>query len=159
MGRRGPPQTPTKLKLLRGESRPARINRKEPQPRANRPKMPRGLGQRAAQVWREVMRDFAHTGVLTAVDAPTLRAYCEAVARYEQAAQLLEESGPVVRGARRGDLVRNPLHQVMRDNADLMRQMARELGLTPSARTGLQVGDKGDADPFEAWQAGKEATP
>lgn len=149
---------PTKLKVLHGERRASRLNRAEPQPRPNRPVRPVSLSKPAATVWRRVMRDFGDTGVLTAVDADALRAYCEAVARYEHAARMLEESGPLVRGARRGELVKNPLHQIVRDNADLMRQFARELGLTPSARTGLRVpGTPDEGDPLSRWERGEEA--
>jgi P27 family predicted phage terminase small subunit len=147
---------PTKLKLLHGERRPSRVNTSEPQPRPNRPVRPASLSKAAAIVWRRVMRDFGGTGVLTAVDADALRAYCEAVARYEHAASMLEESGPLVRGARRGELVKNPLHQIVRDNAELMRQFARELGLTPSARTGLRVGgEEEETDPLRRWERGE----
>lgn len=143
---------PTALKVMHGEKRPSRINRHEPKPKANLPKLPKGMSRAAAVVWRRVIRDYAHTGVLTAVDTDALRAYCEAVSRYEHAAQMLEESGPLVRGARRGELVKNPLHQIVRDNADLLRQFARELGLTPSARSGIRTNDKeSDEDPLEAW--------
>ena len=40
---------------------------------------------------------------------------------------------------RDGNLVKNPLHQVARDNADEVRQLARELGLSPSTRVGLRI--------------------
>jgi P27 family predicted phage terminase small subunit len=146
---------PTKLKILHGERRKTRLNRDEPQPRPNRPKRPADLSPTAAHIWRRIMRDFGGTGVLTAVDADALRAYCEAVARYQYAAKMLEESGPLVRGQRSGELVKNPLHQIVRDNADLLRQFARELGLTPSARTGLHIGaDAGPVDPVAEWERG-----
>jgi P27 family predicted phage terminase small subunit len=78
--------------------------------------------------------------------------HCEAAVRYVQAARTLEASGPLVRGARSGELVKNPLHQIVRDNAILLRAFARELGLTPSARTGLTIGNEADPDdPLEAW--------
>lgn len=153
MGRRGPPSQPTALKLLKGETRSSRLNKREPKPTPVLPKMPRGLDERAAQVWRRVIRDYGRTGVLTAVDGDALRAYCEAVSRYEYAAQQLAQSGPLIRGARRGELVKNPLHQVVRDNADLMRQFARELGLTPAARTGIKVPEApSDDDALGAWE-------
>ena len=38
-----------------------------------------------------------------------------------------------------GNFVKNPLHQVARANADEVRQFARELGLSPSARVGLRI--------------------
>ena len=40
---------------------------------------------------------------------------------------------------RDGGLVKNPLHQVIRDGSDQIRLFARELGLSPSARAGLHV--------------------
>ena len=59
------------------------------------------------------------------------------MSRYAQAARLYARSGPITR--RDGNLVKNPLHQVARDNADEVRQFARELGLSPSARVGLRI--------------------
>ena len=61
-----------------------------------------------------------------------------------------------MRGARSGELVKNPLHQIVRDNADLIRAFARELGFTPSARsalTAIKEPDEGDA--LTRWMAGK----
>ena len=153
MGERGPSKSPTALKLLHGERRESRLNRAAPKPRSTRPAMPADMSTEAKAVWRRIMRDFAHTGILTAVDADGFRAYCEAVARYRQAATMLEASGPLVRGARRGELVKNPLHQIVRDNAVLMRAFARELGFLPSAREGLTVTDTVAQDPLEAWAA------
>lgn len=153
MGRRGVPPTPTKLKLLRGEKRPSRINRQEPKPRGA-PVKPTGMSREASAIWRRLIRDYGPTGVLTAVDSDVLRAYCEAVVRYSKAAELLEESGPLVRGARRGELVTNPLHRIARDNADLVRQLARELGFTPSARSAIKSPTEGgEVDPLTAWEA------
>ena len=40
MGRRGPAPTPTKVKRLRGETRPSRLNHAEPLPHPALPRMP-----------------------------------------------------------------------------------------------------------------------
>jgi len=153
MGERGPGKMPTALKVLHGERRASRLNRSAPKPRSNRPTMPLDMSADAKTVWRRIMRDFGHTGILTAVDADAFRTYCEAVARYRQAATTLEQTGPLVRGARRGELVKNPLHQIVRDNAILMRAFARELGFLPSAREGLQMHTQDAADPLAEWLA------
>ena len=137
MGRRGPVPTPTGVKLRQGETRPSRVNRMEPLPRHGAPQMPRGMDEAAQKVWRRVVREMRGSDVILAADADVLRCYCEAVARYAQAAELYAASGPLMR--RDGDLVKNPLHQVVRDNADAVRLFARELGLSPSARAGLHV--------------------
>ena len=119
MGKRGPAPAPTKLKLIRG-ARPDRINEQEPSPEDHLPVPPADLAPAAAQVWMRVMAECGGSGVITAADTDVLRVYCEAVARYEEAAVALGRSGPLVKGARHGDLVKNPLHQIVRDDADLV---------------------------------------
>ena len=155
MGARGPRPTPTALKVLRGETRPSRLDRAEPKPRAEPLPTPPDLGPAATEVWRRVVRGMGPTGVITGVDAESLRIYCESVARYRHAAELLDASGPLItaagRGARRGELVKNPLHQIVRDNAVLVRAYARELGLTPAARVGLRPVGEAERDPFAAF--------
>jgi P27 family predicted phage terminase small subunit len=137
MGRRGPAPTPTKIKRLRGETRPSRLNLAEPLPHPSLPRMPSDMDPDAKAVWRRVLRDMGATGVIRAADTDVLRCYCEAVSRYAAAARLYAQTGPLTR--RDGNLVKNPLHQVARDNADEVRQFARELGLSPSARVGLRI--------------------
>lgn len=153
MGKRGPAPTPTKLRVLRGNHSRRPIP-DAPEPLAGLPVIPDGMSDDAKSIWDRVIRDYGHTGVLTGVDGDALRVYCEAVVRYEHAAQLLEKSGPLVRGARSGDLVKNPLHQIVRDNADLIRAYARELGFTPSARSALGDAKKPtEGDALDRWIA------
>ena len=137
MGRRGPAPTPTKVKILRGETRPSRVSYREPIPSSDVPKMPADMDTEAKAVWRRVISSMGHTGVIRALDSDILRCYCEAASRYAQAARLYAQSGPLVR--RDGGLVKNPLHQVVRDDGEQIRLFARELGLSPSARVGLHV--------------------
>lgn len=154
MGARGPAPAPTELKLLRG-TRKSRVNQETPKPAQNTPVLPVGMSPAATLIWDGILRDYAATRVLTAVDTGVFRAYCEALARYEYAAALLEKSGPLVEGARTGELVKSPLHQIVRDNAVLLRAFARELGFTPSARAGLRGPDQGtDGDEIDRWMAG-----
>lgn len=138
VGRRGPAPAPTKLKVIRG-ARPARIDSAEPAPLDHLPVPPADLDPAAAQVWMRVLAEFGAARVIRAADGDVLRIYCEAMARYEEAARLLASSGPLVKGARHGELVKNPLHQIWRDCGDLVTKLARELGLTPSARSGLRA--------------------
>ena len=137
MGRRGPAPTPTALKILRGETRPSRLNRDEPRPVGELVPIPPDMASEAKVVWRRVLGAFGHTGVIRGADSDVMRIYCETVARYEKASRLLDASGPLITGARGGELVKNPLHQIVRDDAVLIRSLAGELGLTPAARVGL----------------------
>jgi P27 family predicted phage terminase small subunit len=133
MGARGPAPAPTKVKLLHGETRPSRVNYREPLPPEHLPSMPTDMSTEAKVVWRRVLRNMGMTGVIRAVDLDVLRCYCEAVARYTQAMRLY--SGPLLKT--RNGPVKNPLHQIVREDSEAIRQFARELGLTPSARSGL----------------------
>lgn len=154
MGSRGPQPQPTALKILNGNPGKRPLNRNAPRPK-NKPTMPAGMSEPAKAVWVEVIRDYGATGVLTGLDSHILRGYCEAVVRYEHGAALLEASGPLVMGARKGELVKSPMHQVVRDDADLMIRFADRLGCTPSARNALAaVKEEDTGDALDRWQAG-----
>lgn len=114
------------------------------------PAMPEGLSGAAQDVWRRQLAAVESSGLLP-VDADALRVYVEAVVRYEQAARLLESSGPLIKGSRDGELVKSPLHQVVKDNAAIIRQYARELGFVPAVRGGVTIVN---SDPLEAWLRG-----
>ena len=155
VGKRGPTPLPPSIALLHGDRSAARQS-PSPQPRARLPVAPRDLSPEARVVWRHVVREMTDTGVLRSADRDLLRCYCEAVVRYVQTQDLLARSGPVVVGARSRELVRNPLHQITRDNADQVRMLARELYLTPLARSGMpSVAEQDAEDPFEAWRTGR----
>ena len=146
MGRRGPAPMPTKLRLLRGETRPSQINRHEPEPLPGGPVMPDDVSPEAQAVWERVLREVGPTGVIRGADSDVFALYCEAVVRYRQAEALLRQTGPLVVDRHHGGSpVKSPLHQIVRDNAVLVRALAGELGLTPAARVGLR--DAGDAAP------------
>ena len=138
MGRRGPAPMPSTLKRLHGETRPSRLNYREPLPRRTAPQPPAELYPAAKRIWRRTVREMP-AGMITAVDADALACYCEAVVRYRQTTSLLARSAPLIRGTRAGDLIANPLDRVTRGWADQIRLFARELGLTPSARAGLRM--------------------
>jgi P27 family predicted phage terminase small subunit len=140
MGRRGPKPTPTELKLLRGETRPSRVNLDEPQPLPAFPEVPDHLSDDAKAVWAHVREQMGHTRVIRGADRDILELYCETLARYREASALLERSGFVIKGARHGDLVRNPLVAMVRDLTVQVRAVAGELGLTPASRTSLRAG-------------------
>ena len=150
MGRRGPPPAPTRLRVLHGETRPSRLNRHEPEPPGGFPAMPDDLDPEAQAEWHHVEAHMAATGVIRQVDRLLLRAYCEAASRYLQSVRLYATSGPLLPDRGHHGVVKNPLHQIVRDNEATLRALARELGLTPSARAGLVTAPT-ISDPFEAY--------
>lgn len=137
MGERGPAKEPRELSILKG-GKDSRINKRAPVPPSGDPKKPAGLSAAAGRVWDHVMREMRATKAIRPVDAEVLEVYCETVVRYRTAEKRLVKEGPLVEG-QKGELVKNPLHQIVRDNAHVIRVYARELGLTPSARSGITL--------------------
>jgi P27 family predicted phage terminase small subunit len=146
MGTRGPAPKPTRLRLLAGETRPSVVNYAEPIPAGGPLTPPVDLRPEAREVWERVVAALGPTGVLTSADKDLLRLYSEAFVRYQEAESMLSKTGPLLKG-RDGNFVKNPLHQIVRDNADAVKKYARELGLTPAARVGLrsEIGEQANS--------------
>jgi P27 family predicted phage terminase small subunit len=142
MGARGPAPKPTQLRVLHGETAPSRVNPNEAKPRAAAPQTPGWLSGRALEVWHRTCVELKHMGLLSAADGDALTVYCQAVAHYEEAVALVAQDGMMIPG-RDGGVVKHPAMQFVRDQAVLIKVMAREFGLTPAARVGLS-GDKGE---------------
>lgn len=136
MGRRGPAPEPVASKMARGITAPSRVNYDAPVPRQRPPRAPADMSDGAKVVWRHVLREMPE-GVIVAADLYSLRAYCEAVVRYQVAQRIYERSQPILQG--RQGVVKNPLAQVVRDADDAQARWARELGLTPAARAGMRM--------------------
>jgi P27 family predicted phage terminase small subunit len=140
MGKRGPAPTPTKLRLLHGETRPYRINQDEPQPPAGPPVCPDDVTAEVRQVWDYTLANLVYMGIATAADRDALRCYCEAVVTHRKACAILARSPVIIPGAIKGTVVQNPVVRVQRDAAAAIRGFAQEFGFTPSARSEINKG-------------------
>lgn len=145
MGKRGPRQKPTSLRVLHGD-RKDRINVNEPPARIGRPVPPYEMTDDVAEVWEYTVDQLAAMRTASPADRDALAVYCEAVALHRRASKLLAETNILVRtqrgrGAGSGPaFMRNPLLQVQRDAAATIRGYAQEFGLTPSARSEINLG-------------------
>lgn len=150
MGKRGPAQRPTVLKLLHGEKHTDRINRDEPTPRPAEMVEPADASPQVRAVWRRIVAELEAMNLAFPADSDSLRAYCEAVVQHERASAALAQTGILVKGVH-GNAVRNPALQIQRDSATTMLRFAQEFGLTPSARSSIRAHDASaavDDNPF-----------
>lgn len=140
MGKRGPAPKPTALRLLHGDQR-CRTNLAEPQPLPVALVRPDWLSPLAAEEWDRVAPHLEAMGTARATDQAALAAYCESYARWRVLVSLAAKSPPVLDRNRDGEriVVKNPVYSQVRDASAELRVMAREFGLTPSARAGLRV--------------------
>ncbi len=157
MGLRGPPPTPTALLELRNSSLVTkRRQQTEAKGRPGRPRCPNWLDKIAKAAWRQLVPQLEAMGVLTLIDANALARYCRLWSRWRQAEAFLDQKGPVypLKDERGKIKCVMPWPQVAIASklAQQLTRLEQEFGMTPAARTRIQVsvGDAGD-DEFEAF--------
>ena len=106
---RGRPPKPTHLRIIEGNPGKRRLPATEPKQPPAKPRAPDEIGPRAAKVWRFLIPKLDELGIISPIDRYTLRTLCEAVARYEEATEMIIATGLLVAGRRKGEAVRNPL--------------------------------------------------
>jgi phage terminase small subunit len=141
MGRRGPRPQPSALRVLRGNPGHRRLNPEEPRlspPSSLDP--PEALRGAGLAEWKGLAAELVEQGVLTVADMATFRTYCETltdVRALEARKDRLDDIGPLVKLR----------HQ--------LRQLAAELGLTPSSRSSVKRAAKAPKTKLEAFIGGK----
>jgi P27 family predicted phage terminase small subunit len=120
----GPPPTPARLKLLRGNpgKRPIRPELQPEQP-PTPPEPPDFLTGYAVGEWRRIAPELHRLGLLTVLDL-TLAAYCTAYARWRTTEELLAGMDPDPRP--------KVLIRIATQAARDMARCGREFGMSPS---------------------------
>lgn len=116
-----------------------------------RSKAQQALNRRAREVarreWRRVVPVLKQTAGLAAVDVNLLHDYCVCVARIDQCERDLSRRGLLMEGERGWQ--KNGATTIVGQYRSQLRAYIRELGLSPSARTGFAPPeDSADDDPF-----------
>lgn len=142
---RGRKPKPTYLKVVEGTARGDRTPANEPIPASRRPTCPAQLSPAARKLWRLTLGDLPD-GLVTRVDGPVLARWCEATALAADQARALAATGPVIMGARSGEIVVSPAWRVYRQAAELQVRLGEQLGLSPSARARLSMPETGADD-------------
>ena len=83
-----------------------------------------------------------------------LAAYCQAHALWVEAVASIERYGTMVKSPN-GYPMQSPYVAVANKQVEIMVRIAAELGMTPSSRTRIRVGEKTPEDPFEAFLQGR----
>jgi P27 family predicted phage terminase small subunit len=147
---RGRKPLPSNVVRLRGNPGKRRLNDAEPRPVAKAPPCPDCLGEEARKEWQRLAKELAALGLLTGLDRNLLAAYCQAHALWVEAVASIGRYGTMVKSPN-GYPMQSPYVAVANKQVDIMVRIAAELGMTPSSRTRIRVGDKPPEDPFEAF--------
>jgi P27 family predicted phage terminase small subunit len=144
MGRRGPTPTPTSVLKLRGSplATQKRLDR-EPKPPAGKPEPPTWLDSDARAAWDCIVPMLEKTGVLTRIDGNALARYCHFWSRWRKAEQFIAERGEMYPLKDEAGNVRYvqawPQVAIANKLAQQLLRLEQEFGLTPAARTRIQV--------------------
>lgn len=136
------PRKPTNLKIIEGTFRKDRAVQREANPEADVPPVPEHLSDEAKAEWERVSKELCSLGLLARIDRAALAAYCECWADWVEASRMCStEDGrdrKVIKTAA-GNFVENPYFSIKKRTAELMHKFAVEFGMTPAARTGINV--------------------
>ncbi len=148
MGRRGPPPKPTVLKLVAGNPGKRALNRAEPVPPAGEPEAPDFLDADARAVWDRLVPRLAKIGLARTIDGLALGRYCSLFVLWRRAVDFVRANGSTypVRGEASGTAPGRILYFREFPQASELRKLhmqllavEREFGLTPAARTRINV--------------------
>lgn len=142
MSSKGRKPKPTAVKKLQGNPGKRPLTKREPKPKTA-VKKPYGLGQGLqARFWNEHAPELERLQILTGVDAAAFRLMAEHYALAVRAAIELHHDSLTVEG--RDGPKKNPLVQVLRDQSTAFKSYATEFGMTPSARSRLQLPEEAE---------------
>ena len=141
MGKRGPPPTPTAIKLARGTARSRRKD--EPKPPADKIVMPPHLGEVAQAKWKELLPLLEAVRVMTDADVEALARYCDTYEWWLATRAILKKDGctyPILNdGGEVKYIAQRPEVSIAHKLATQLRQLEQDFGLNPSARSSLSV--------------------
>jgi P27 family predicted phage terminase small subunit len=155
----GRPPKPTHLKVLEGNPGKRAISKDEPMPESKAPSCPAHLDKEAKAEWRRISRQLLKLGLLTEVDRAALAAYCQCWSRWVHAEQKLADlEGQWTFETDKGYEAASPWISIASKALAEMRQYISEFGLSPAARTRIQVKLPEKVDEYEAFKQRKASS-
>lgn len=112
------------------------------------PRCPPHLDEVARKEWRRLARPLHDLGLLTVADRSAFAAYCQAYSRWAEAEERLQETPKLIKTPS-GYVQQSPWISIANKQMELMGRYMSELGLTPTARGRLDVGQASTADPIQ----------
>lgn len=151
MATRGRKPKPSALKVLEGNPGKRPMNEKEPTPEKKAPRCPSWLEPEAKKEWKRMAKTLETIGVLTEVDKSAFAGYCQAYARWKEAEEFLSKHGTIFKTPS-GYIQQVPQVSIAQTYLKVMKDFCSEFGLTPAARTRIQVEPlhTEEDDPMEA---------
>ena len=134
--------------LLNGNPGKRKTNQREPKPDATAPTCPKWLTPQAKVAWRWLAKELDAMSLLTKADAHAMASYCVTYARWRSAEEFLIKNGDCYplrdnQGKLRC-MQQFPQVSIARNLLQLLKSYQQEFGLTPAARTRIEVPQRGN---------------
>lgn len=146
---------PTKLKLVTGNPGKRKLNDKEPKPAREIPSPPSHLTEWGKTAWGRLTVLLDGMGILTVADTMALERLCDLYAEILHLRQLIDIEGRTyTTKTQMGDFLikANPAVSMLADADRRFKSYLVEFGLTPAARTKVQVnGGEEEDDPLNQF--------
>lgn len=142
---------PTALKRARGNPGGRPLNEHEPAGVPGLPDPPAHLTDVGLEAWRVVGARLEDMGVVQVQDAHALELFVDAWSEYREAREYLVANGLTYESATPTGMIRrpNPEVRIASDAWKRLKGILPEFGLTPSARSRLEVAPPAEVDPLE----------
>ncbi len=145
MGKRGPNPKPSKLKVLNGNAGKHNISEAEPQPKEfnSIPEPPHYLDYYAKKEWKRQIINLIEVGLVTKADISMFEEYCQMHAHCVRLHNKIHEEGYEFRTGEDGHYRQSvPAASILNKFLKQKTNLAEQLGLTPAARTNIEVDTK-----------------
>ena len=134
---RGRKPKPSYLRVLDGNAGHRPQNVDAPQPQGDLLEPPAELSPQQQNIWRSAIKS-APPGMLKMLDASVFRSWVIACDTLESIRARVVQLGVIIKG-QGGHPIVNPLLREQRGQANLVRQLAAELGFSPTSRQRVKV--------------------
>lgn len=141
MGSRGPLPLPSAVKSARGTLRPCRTVANEPVA-LGLPRPPKELTKDQKKEYKRLVKLLGAAGVIGEMDGNALERYVRTWCRWRQAEQMIQKTGdvlPLKDAEGKVKLKRSPYCDIAATLAAQLDKLEQAFGLTPSARSRVNV--------------------
>ena len=145
---------PNALKLLEGNLGKRPINKREPKPKKRASLAPPShLNAAARAEWKRVAGELKEIGLFTGVDRAALALYCQAWGTWKENEDWIRENGQTFVVRDRDGILKGvyqfPQVMIAHRAAEQCRKLLPEFGLSPGARSRLEVPKASDDEADE----------
>lgn len=140
MGERGPAGYAKKTLKLHGTFREDRHGDGDLPP--SEPSCPSWLSKEAKAEWKRITPTLVEMVGVHKIDRSLLALYCETWAEYHRSCAILKKEGEIYEAATKSGFIKmkHPMVAIRQAARNDLVKIGRQLGLSPSARTGLNIG-------------------